>query len=389
MGTNYGGDPVNITEIAVQIGMVGAPARRIDKGFEDSTDYKAPNSTWERPLFVCAGATRAKIRTVTFRYNSTVDNSLAALAIAAITDKEYGDAPLPIWGFETPVPRYNISSINPLWGFINPAEKHTANLTTLQTPSFWVPASSQSATGLSSDPSYISGDNVPLILAPPSLWGSTMYSSSLTSLYTGKNDLRLSLALAELSKNTTGIEKMLRLIWSDMAANLLVGTKGHHTAPFRQPVDYAANSKRQAAALPPTQVTFKVHDLQHHIRYHWIYAIPALICVSLVALILFLAFVFMVCGRGTISQLREYLYAVTSGRVMAAFIYQDAGGLQYREADTKTWIEEVGHKPVQIRDPAQGSRGQMTGVDDATSPDMRSKAQYVSVKQREDGDADS
>src|SRR3954464_5564453 len=151
--------------------MIAGVGHRADKGFEGSTDVNAPNSTWERPIYVCSGATKAKIKTVTFRYNSTIDNSLAGLYVIAINDKEYDDkVPPPTWGFETPKPQYNISYINPLWGIINPAQANAANLTTWQAPSIYLPYSLESAGGSVSDLAYLSGDNVPLIRAPPDIW---------------------------------------------------------------------------------------------------------------------------------------------------------------------------------------------------------------------------
>ncbi|KAK5072463.1 hypothetical protein LTR64_005065 [Lithohypha guttulata] len=384
--SSYGSVPVNITEIAVELGMVGGVGHRVDKGFEDAKDVKAPNSTWERPIYVCSGATKAKIKTVTFRYNATIDNSLAGLYIKSIKDKTYTNSvSAPIWGFETPQPQFNISDINPLWGIIDPARVKTPNLTTLQAPSFYIPHSSTSAVGTTPDLSYQNGDNVPMIRTPPDLWSATLYSSVTGPAYSGKGDQDLQMLWRELSRNSTGIEKMLRLIWVDLAANYLVGTKGHHTTKHQQPVSYSANSKRQASGGQSGQATFPVHVLEHHIRYHWIYAIPALTCVSIVSGILLFALVSMMCGRGTITRLKYYLYAITSGRVMAAFVYPNEGGMDHRQAETNIWIQEVAHKPVQIFE-HQPTLLSATGVDHKVQMHQRKGTEYVSVKQKADND---
>ncbi|KAK5094987.1 hypothetical protein LTS08_008383 [Lithohypha guttulata] len=384
--TMYGGDPVNITEIAVEVGMVGGVGHRVDKGYEGSTDVKAPNSTWERPVYICSGATKAKVKTVTFRYNSTVDSSLAGLYIKSIKDKTYSDSNLaPNWGLETPNPQFNISDINPLWGIIDPSRKNSPNLTTLQAPSFYIPHSAESATSGILDLSYTSGDNVPMIRTPPDLWSATLYSSVNGPEYSGKDNQDLQQLWTALSRNSTGVEKMLRLIWVDIAANYLVGTKGHHTTKHRQPVSYSANSKRQASGRQSGQATFPVHVLEHHIRYHWVYAIPALVCVSIVVAILLFAFVSMMCGRGTITRLKYYLYAITSGRIMAAFVYPNEGGMDHRQAETNIWIQEVGHKPVQIFE-HQPTLLSATGVDHEVQMHQRKGTEYVSVKQKADND---
>lgn len=103
---------------------------------------------------------------------------------------------------------------------------------------------------------------------------------------------------------------------------------------------------------------------------------------------IFLALVSMMCGRGTIPRLRYYLYAITSGRVMAAFVYPDAGGVENRQADTKIWIKEVGHKEVQVfGQPVP--QGQTTGVEFGNGMHDRKKSEYMSVRQRDEGDTDS
>ncbi|KAK5087844.1 hypothetical protein LTR05_002059 [Lithohypha guttulata] len=388
--TSYGGDPVNITEIAVEIGMVGGVGHRVDEGLEGSKDVKAHNSTWERPIYICSGATKAKVKTVTFRYNSTIDTSLAGLYVKYIKDKTYTDSdPAPTWGLETPDPKFNISDINPLWGIIDSARKKAPNLTTLQAPSFYIPHSAESAVdGMLFDLWYTRGDNVPMIRTPPDLWSATLYSSSNGPDYSGKDNQDLQQLWTALSRNSTGIEKMLRLIWVDLAANYLVGTKGHHTTKHRQPVSYSANSKRQASSRQSGQATFPVHVLEHHIRYHWVYAIPALVCVSIVVAILLFALVSMMCGRGTITRLKYYLYAITSGRVMAAFVYPNEGGMDHRQAETNIWIQEVGHKPVQIFE-HQRPLVSATGVDHEVQMHQRKGTEYISVKQKADNDDES
>jgi len=71
-------------------------------------------SQWSQPLYTCASALKATIKTVSLSYNGT-DSSLENLAIANIKDKVYADGQeLPLWGVE------NTESLtidlNVIWG---------------------------------------------------------------------------------------------------------------------------------------------------------------------------------------------------------------------------------------------------------------------------------
>jgi len=387
---HLGGDKVNISLIDMEIGMVAAPAHRTDGG---DVNNMTPNSTWERPLFVCAAATKASFKTFTFRYNTTADNSLSGLYIASVKDKEYSsESEKPLWAFEAPSPPWNLSLINPLWGLVDDSHANTPNLSTVRSPHFYIPASYESAFSGGMPTTSIVSDYLAGITAPPMLWYETSYSSSSNSKfdYSGRNNLPLQLRWQELSKNTTGVSLVLKLIWTDFATNFVTGTKGIHTPRYQQPG--AGNAKRAVDAGELAEGQFPVHVMHHRIRYHWYYAIPALLCISVVGLAVFMAFVSMVCGHGTVERLRHFMFNSTSGRVLASFVYPD--GAVARDTDTKEWIRVVGHRPVQIFGQV-GRVGQATGVEyqphghgvSEVKNVHTGKAQYVEVQQQEEGDS--
>ncbi|KAJ9651242.1 hypothetical protein H2198_009471 [Neophaeococcomyces mojaviensis] len=355
---SLGGDKVNMSRIAVQCGYLVGAAQRNDGKAMNSVD--SGNVTWERPFYVCSGATKVSIKTVRFRYNTTIDNNLKGLGIVSVKDKEYIDGDeLPLWGGETPNPPMNLSYLNPLWGLIDPSMARSANLSTRRAAYFYIPASSELAslyTSLPSDIQYGRGDYVPAIRAPIQIWGSVFYPMiSGGTDYSGQTNLPLSIAWQELSKNATGAAKILKLIWTDYATNALMGTRGIHTpSGVNNPQSLRKLHKRQSGGTGQ----FPVHELQHRLQYNWVYGIPGLISVVLVALSVFLAAIAWMCGQGTIARLQHYLISTSSGRVLAAYVYPDLK--DDRHAETKQWISVVGHKPVEIE-------GWTSGVDAGVS----------------------
>src|SRR4051794_29341288 len=90
------GDYANITNIAMECGLIYGAARRKDGA---ASIIFEPESEWVQPIYSCASTTKALIRTVNFRFNGTVD--LANLAIDSIKDKEYTRLDeQPIWAVE-------------------------------------------------------------------------------------------------------------------------------------------------------------------------------------------------------------------------------------------------------------------------------------------------
>jgi len=372
---SLGGDKVNMSRIAVQCGYLAGTAQRNDGKAINSVDNG--NVTWERPFYVCSGATKVSIKTVRFRYNTTIGNSLKGLEILNIKAKEYdSDDELPIWGGETPSPSMNLSYLNPLWGFINPSKIQSPNLSTQRSDHFYIPASFESilSFGLPTGVEYGFGDYLPAIRAPAQIWYSVFSSWSVSGTdYSGQSNLPLSMAWQELSKNATGASKILRLIWTDYTANALMGTRGIHSAPdFTNPQSLRRLHKRQSYNTNQ----FPVHELKHKLQYNWIYSIPAFISIALVTVSILLATTSWMCGQGTIARLRHYLSSTSSGRILAAHAYPAL--MDDRHADTKQWIKTIGHKQVEIERWANRVNSRTSWGDSSEKGSIH----YIEVRQR-------
>jgi len=384
--TNYckgalGGDKVNISTLDIGLGYVAGPAVMINQSDPNNASSAA---TWERPCYVCAAATKVSIKTVRFRYNSTKEVNLNSLEIMYIKDKVYAsDAEKPGWGFETPwmnaTTTWNLSMIDPLWGFIEPAISDNPNVTILRSEHFYIPASYQTTAATSWGSSWNNQhlDYTPATSGPSAAWAA-VFSHPSTDPYTS-DDLNQQMFVREMTVNATSTSRLLNLMWTDMAANTMVGTRGIHQARYQplQPLVKKRDGGSDFDNLPAGW--YPVYTLDRRIRYRWIYGIPALLCIGVVGLAVTLALVGMVFGYGTVTRLRWYMFNISSGRVFASYVYPES--MAGKSAETKQWIQTVGLKPIQVC-------GHSTSVDgQCYCRDGKKRSTYVQVEQSEEADS--
>jgi hypothetical protein len=152
----------------------------------------------------------------------------------------------------------------------------------------------------------------------------------------------------DYSSNASTTAKILNLIWTDIAANALVGTKswnsGNKLPPNLQKRGAETTSSASADAKnSPVMVPVTIYTYQ--IRYHWLFAIPAALVLLLTLLILGGAVAFALVGHATFSRVREYLFHLSAGRLLARQVYPGAVDGQ---APTKIWVNKVGLKHVRL-----------------------------------------
>jgi hypothetical protein len=117
----------NITNIGAACGLVFGAARRMDGS--ESLIFE-PETWWTQPLYSCASATKAVIKTVRFKYNVTSQNDLKDIKILNVTYKVYrNDDEKPLWGVENA--DMTLRSMVPLWGLISPEHENAVNLSTV------------------------------------------------------------------------------------------------------------------------------------------------------------------------------------------------------------------------------------------------------------------
>ena len=340
-----GQDLANIKNIAVACGLVLGAAKRKDGV---ASLVFAPGTWWSQPVYTCASATKASIKTVQFKYNATIGEGLKSLQVVDVADKVYNnDSEKPLWGVENP--HMVLSDISPLWGLISPDLEHSINLSTIKSDRLYLPG----YTSLGFDTEVFGFENVPGTDGPAAALTTAYQSNGINDDdgvgdYTGETNLAMFSRWQDYSSNVSTAPKILNLIWTDIAANALVGTRSWNSEsklpPNLQKRGAETTSSASADAQnSPVMVPVTIYTSQ--IRYNWVFAIPAALLLLLALLILGGAGAFALVGHATCSRVREYLFHLSAGRLLARQVYPGAVDGQ---APTKIWVEKVGLKHVRL-----------------------------------------
>ncbi|KAJ9650876.1 hypothetical protein H2198_009830 [Neophaeococcomyces mojaviensis] len=372
---------VNISTLDIELGSFAGPAVRINQSAPNNASSAV---TWERPYYVCAAATKVLIKTVRFRYNATKERNLNTLEIVHLKDKVYAsEAKKPVWGFETPcmneTTTWNLSMINPLWGLVSPTTAEGRNITLLRSENFYIPASLQTNYGFDWGLTASRHNGYTPATSGPSATWTAIFNYGIRDPYTG-NDLNQQVFIREMMRNTTSTSRLLNLMWTDMAANTMVGTRGIHQTKY-QPME-TRSQKRDKGSKYINLLTgqYPVYILDRHIRYKWVYGIPAFICIGVVGIAVMLALISMICGHGTVERLRWFMFNVSLGRVFASYLYPES--MEEKSAQTKQWLQSVGLKPIRVCGHSSSADGQCYYC-----RDEKSGSRYVRVQQRDESDS--
>ncbi|GFF80913.1 hypothetical protein IFM62136_10413 [Aspergillus lentulus] len=318
-GGTTSSSPSTITSALIGCGLVYGAANRTDGVSPLRTD---PNSPWSIPLYICASAVKASLKTVSFHYNGT---GLDALSITSLSEKTYPSPPL--WAVED-LPDRTLEEVQPLWGILpenatsppNPA----INLSTIASTSLYLPGyidpTTTPFTGLAPVP-VSTGQNLPGV----DFYTQSLYRALSISRpagqpfadYTGWTSLALYAKWQNLSTTAAGAAKILDLVWTDFAANAMVGTR---------------------AVADQNQVR-PVTVFERRIRYRLPYAVPGIVVLA-ATLGIVATLVVLGCMRRTgVRRLKGFLERTAVGRVL---------GLVLLDEDGKDWVSKVGGKRVRI-----------------------------------------
>ncbi|KAF7133835.1 hypothetical protein CNMCM5793_005247 [Aspergillus hiratsukae] len=314
-GGTTSSSPSTINSALIGCGLVYGAANRTDGVSRLRTD---PNSPWSIPLYICASAVKASLKTVSFRYNGT---GLDALTITSLSRKTYPSPPL--WAVED-LPDRILSEVQPLWGILPVNTTPPANISTIAAPSLYLPGyidTTTPLTGLSPVP-VSTGQNLPGV----DFYTQALYRALSISTpagqpyadYSGWTSLALYAKWQTLSASPAGAAKMVNLVWTDFAANAMVGT-------------------RSAATAVPVAVTV----YERRIRYRLAYAVPGIVVLA-VATGIMGGVVVLGCMRRTgVSRLKGFLEKTALGRVLSSGLWEE---------DEGDWVKKVGGKRVRITD---------------------------------------
>jgi hypothetical protein len=343
-----GADLANITNVGVVCGQVYGAARPADGS---SSLIFEPGSQWSIPLYSCASGSRAVIKTVDFVYNGTA--GLKNLQVANVADKQYSsDGDMPLWGVENT--QSELQDVYPLWGLVSPAYKGRSDMSVIQKASLWLPGWFNSKFG----PVLTSSDNVPGSRFHTTMLGAAYSLDQLnpnldhTTDYSAASNLAMYAQWQRYSRQPETTSKIINLIWTDLAANSVLGTRGWLSNAISSPnaVQKRNGSSGSSSSSPVNGQTRNVDILIYHrvIRYHWYFAIPALITLLVVILIALEMFFLMIFAHARPSYLRMYLNHTSVSRIMTNFLYP---GLTDPQAPTKEWAPVAGTKNIDISGP--------------------------------------
>ncbi|KAL2142653.1 hypothetical protein VTI28DRAFT_867 [Corynascus sepedonium] len=367
-----GTSPVNINSSLVGCGLVYGMAYRTDGGDELSPQLL---SNWSVPVYSCAASVRAIIRTVTFQYNGT-GPGLAALKVTSAVPKKYeSPADYPVWAVES-MPRANMmKDAQPLWGLLpkdssTPPSLRMHNLTTIQQPSLRLPGLIDPLYTISGSVSdYVSmktGQNLP---------GVDFYTLALTNAlgiarpgtgsypnyadYSGLTSLAMYAKWRNLSKTDTGAASIINLVWTDIAANAVIGTKGwgldDPAALGEQEkgrvVRRSDDDDNEDKDTPRVPVTVYMRRL----RYRLPFVVPAIVVLVLALGIFVTWLVLTLLGRTGPAKMRRLLDATSPGRILGGFLWP---GKAATTRGTNEWVKTLGTKVVVVG----GSAGEAVAV---------------------------
>jgi hypothetical protein len=361
------GDIANITNIFVTCGLVSGPPRRVDGGPQGIFEL---GSQWTTPLYSCATAVRATIKTVHFTTDpgtSTANNpspdssnrGLASLHVTNITAKSYlsPDA-YPLWGVEDT--GRQLRDIRPIWGLISPAypAANFPNISVVKQPSLYL-------IGLGSDDfsTVQFSPNADFASGTQNLPGSDFPFAAANTIYSGIADSswpydlvgRASMAVFTrwqgLCQTADGAAKMINLLWTDLAASAVVGTKG---------IAQAQNGDGEPAPV------IYVRPTVHRTRYHFAYGIPAFLLLAVLVGLTAGALCAWLSRMSTVERVRMRMQQLSAGRIFTIVLYPGesdfrmsprewsllSGGKTVKFADGVGGVETVGEENMEAQTPA-------------------------------------
>jgi len=159
-------DSPSFHKVFVDCGYLMTPPRAMGN-FNDTTTTE---QYYQQDIHVCASATRATVKKVTFQYNDTGGPpSLGGLQVAQILPKNYtSELEWPIWAVENPGPGWNLTAINLLWGIVNKTYQASEKVWTSSSEHLYLPAwSYYDPITESSSGGFVIGDSIVSLIDRP------------------------------------------------------------------------------------------------------------------------------------------------------------------------------------------------------------------------------
>lgn len=327
-------DLADIANIAVETGIMFGNGRRVDEG----PDRSDQDSTWSAPIYACATALKAYIMDVSFLINET--NLLTNLQVSSMEPRNYSsETSVPLWAVEDT--GLKIADAAPFWAVVDDKYEFEPHMWTSRKDHLYLPAGS-GPFGFNTSRSACAS-----AYAPESVLNavySELRSDPIFPDYSGLTNYPMFLKWQKLSKSPDTASTIINLIWTDIIANLIVGTKSTLNAHNKFAISIV-NSTRQDGKGPMIRV-FR-HD--RRIRYDLRYGIPGIIFLAFYVATILSALIFWIIGRVRFQYLRTILNQTAAGRIVTVERHGDAA--RAPALGTRKWIQEFGEEDIGLRNP--------------------------------------
>lgn len=337
-----GADNANISNFISACGLIYGAPRREGAGTSLIMD---PGSNWTVPMYSCISATKAVIKTVTFRFNGSRDD-ISSLTVTSLADKTYKDnSSKPLWGVEGT--NLSLADVNPLWGLLDAKKIGNVNMSTLQKESLWLPGYGGGFGSMST----IGHQNLPGVeFYGKALAAAYDIGGSLASVadYSGSTSLPMFRLWQNLSQSVNTASKIPNLIWTDIAMNAVVGTKSLAPATGTNNGSGGGTTtkrKRDGEKTPSRSDDVRVTKYHRQVKYKLRFGIPAFIALFFTICIAVFAFFLFVFGCASPSKMRKYLNETSAGRRLTSGsgIENSRGAMDLPES-RKAWVDWVGRR---------------------------------------------
>ncbi|KAG0637144.1 hypothetical protein HOY80DRAFT_1138570 [Tuber brumale] len=310
---------LNTTKTAILCSTIFGAAKRTDGG--DTGRMHDVGSNWSMPIYTCATAIKASVKVVTLTMNGT--HILENLRVDKVVPKNYSSKlEMPVWAVENL--GENLDDVNPFWGIVDQKYRDYPYLWTIQREHLWLP----SVYRMGTLEEMQQGDSLSLLTVP----GRALRSIGSNYDYFGDTNFDLRSRWRKLSGTQNSAALILNLIWTDIVANNLVGTKSVPSA-------YGVTEGDEQ----PSASMLIVDTYGKKITYDLAFAIPALTILVMWVAMLFLALLMLFTSRVSLAAVRELINHTSTGRSVTNFLYPE---ICAQSASTKIWVRGAGKKKI-------------------------------------------
>jgi hypothetical protein len=263
-------------------------------------------------------------------------NGLNQLSVTNVKEKPYpNEEAYPLWGVEdSGLTMYGIS---PVWGIISPAYENYPNISFVKQRSLYLIgyAGTLSQT-LNSGTSW---QNMPASDFPVAAMNTIFGSSSLGGVASrewpfdlvGRASMSIFMRWQNLSSKAETAGTIINLIWTDLAASAVVGTKG------------ALGPSNHGLANETIPIT--IQPFAYRIKYHFAFGIPAFILATVLLLASLLALAAGISRRSSIAKVKLRLQQVSAGRILTTLLYPEYATLTM---SAEEWSRFSGDKNINL-----------------------------------------